>query len=278
MNDVERVIRWQETGGTWKVLASTPAEVLVALLSCDAGEEMDRFRSADPALLSYLRSAASPPAAPPAAAQRMPVTTFTSVHGLSHEYVFDVLTDSRGFVWLATQDGVSRFDGAHIVNMAGDDWPVRGTIRALAVTSAGGEALHGWIATEVGLYRYAYGAWNLFSSDYEVLDLAAALGEVAGYAEEDAPEGLSTRVTGNAVLLGRAADEVAWSQPRTVGLAAVAIFILLAVGFASYLMPGLLIFVSFGLWITADSYLCQRFFAANDDRVAARASESSIQH
>ncbi len=56
------------------------------------------------------------------------------------------------------------------------------------------------------------------------------------------------------------------------------IFILLAVGFASYLMPGLLIFLSFGLWITVDSYLCQRFFAANDDRVAARAGADSVQH
>jgi uncharacterized membrane protein YesL len=56
------------------------------------------------------------------------------------------------------------------------------------------------------------------------------------------------------------------------------IFILLAVGFVSYLMPGLLIFVSFGLWITADSYLCQRFFAANDDRIAARVSAAGIQH
>jgi uncharacterized membrane protein YesL len=56
------------------------------------------------------------------------------------------------------------------------------------------------------------------------------------------------------------------------------IFILLAVGFASYLMPGLLIFVSFGLWISVDSYLCQRFFDANDDRIAARASEDRVPH
>jgi ligand-binding sensor domain-containing protein len=48
----------------------------------------------------------------PAAAQRMPVTTSTGVHGLSHEYVFDLLSDSRGFLWFATQDGVSRYDGA----------------------------------------------------------------------------------------------------------------------------------------------------------------------
>ena len=59
MTDVERLIRWQESGGTWKVLARTPADVLVALLSCDAGQEMDRFSSADPALLNYLRAAES---------------------------------------------------------------------------------------------------------------------------------------------------------------------------------------------------------------------------
>jgi signal transduction histidine kinase/ligand-binding sensor domain-containing protein len=48
----------------------------------------------------------------PAVAQRLPVTTFTRVHGLSHEYIFGLLSDSRGFTWLATQDGVSRYDGA----------------------------------------------------------------------------------------------------------------------------------------------------------------------
>jgi signal transduction histidine kinase/ligand-binding sensor domain-containing protein len=53
--------------------------------------------------------------AAPAAAQRLPVTTFTRVNGLSHEYIFDILTDSRGFVWLTTQDGVNRFDGARFI-------------------------------------------------------------------------------------------------------------------------------------------------------------------
>lgn len=51
-----------------------------------------------------------------------------------------------------------------------------------------------------------------------------------------------------------------------------------AIGFASYLLPGLLIFFSFGLWITADSYLCQRFFQANDDRVAARPGADAAPH
>jgi len=46
--------------------------------------------------------------------------------------------------------------------------------------------------------------------------------------EEGVPEGLTGRVTGNALLLARAADGVARSQPRTVGLAAAAILVLLA--------------------------------------------------
>jgi len=47
------------------------------------------------------------------------------------------------------------------------------------------------------------------------------------------PPGMTARVTGNAVLLDRAADGVARSQPRTVGLAAIGIFGLLALGLRS---------------------------------------------
>jgi predicted RND superfamily exporter protein len=47
------------------------------------------------------------------------------------------------------------------------------------------------------------------------------------------PEGIRAAVTGNAILLNRAADGVARSQPRTVGVAAFAIFGLLSVGLRS---------------------------------------------
>jgi len=66
---------------------------------------------------------------------------------------------------------------------------------------------------------------------------SAALRELA--AEIDAvlegrvPAGLTAHITGNAILLTRAADGVAESQPRTVGLAAATIFVLLAVGLRS---------------------------------------------
>ena len=49
-----RLRRWEESGATWRVLVRTPDAVELALLSCDAGEEMDRLRSDDPALLRHV--------------------------------------------------------------------------------------------------------------------------------------------------------------------------------------------------------------------------------
>jgi hypothetical protein len=51
---VARLRRWEDSGAAWKVLARPPGSVVVALLTCDAGEEVDRLRSADPALLTYI--------------------------------------------------------------------------------------------------------------------------------------------------------------------------------------------------------------------------------
>jgi hypothetical protein len=49
-----RLLRWEESGATWRVLVRTPESVEIALLSCDAGEEMDRLRTADPAVLDHV--------------------------------------------------------------------------------------------------------------------------------------------------------------------------------------------------------------------------------
>ncbi|MEU8229002.1 hypothetical protein AB0C12_05265 [Actinoplanes sp. NPDC048967] len=51
---LERLRRWEESGATWRVLVRTPESVEIALLSCDAGEEMDRMRTADPAVLDHV--------------------------------------------------------------------------------------------------------------------------------------------------------------------------------------------------------------------------------
>ena len=52
--DLLRLTRWEDAGGTWEVLASRDGRVTIALCRCDGGEEVDRSTSADPALLRHL--------------------------------------------------------------------------------------------------------------------------------------------------------------------------------------------------------------------------------
>ncbi len=52
--DLLRLTRWEDAGGTWEVLTLRDGRVTIALCRCDAGEEVDRFTSADPALLRHL--------------------------------------------------------------------------------------------------------------------------------------------------------------------------------------------------------------------------------
>jgi hypothetical protein len=49
-----RLRRWEESGATWRVVVRTPDDVEIALLTCDAGEEVDRLRTADPAVLEHI--------------------------------------------------------------------------------------------------------------------------------------------------------------------------------------------------------------------------------
>ena len=37
--------------------------------------------------------------------------TYSTLDGLTHDRIADIYTDSRGFVWVCTWYGVSRFDG-----------------------------------------------------------------------------------------------------------------------------------------------------------------------
>jgi len=58
-----RLRRWEESGATWRVLVRTPDSVEIALLTCDAGEEVDRLRSADPAVLDHVDAHGDDPGA-----------------------------------------------------------------------------------------------------------------------------------------------------------------------------------------------------------------------
>jgi hypothetical protein len=51
---VSALVRWQRSGGTWRVVGRRPDRVTVALLRCDGGEEVDRLSSGDPRWLEHL--------------------------------------------------------------------------------------------------------------------------------------------------------------------------------------------------------------------------------
>jgi hypothetical protein len=46
--------RWEDSGGVWRVLSRSAARADVSLRTCDAGEEMDRLTSTDPAVLDFI--------------------------------------------------------------------------------------------------------------------------------------------------------------------------------------------------------------------------------
>ena len=48
--------RWEDSGGTWRVVVRTPARLELDLLTCDAGEVMQRLSATppDPALEQHL--------------------------------------------------------------------------------------------------------------------------------------------------------------------------------------------------------------------------------
>jgi hypothetical protein len=48
------LVRWQEAGAGWRVIARHGDTVTVGLCRCDGGEEVDRFTSGDRRLLDFL--------------------------------------------------------------------------------------------------------------------------------------------------------------------------------------------------------------------------------
>ena len=60
---VAELVRWQDAGATWQVVAQTSHGVTIALMRCDGGEEVDRFsseRSTTPGIRPGLAGGVSP--------------------------------------------------------------------------------------------------------------------------------------------------------------------------------------------------------------------------
>ncbi len=103
--------------------------------------------------------------------------------GLSRTWVHAILKDSRGFLWIGTENGLDRFDGRRIVEYK----PVRGNPKSLAAgrvntlyEDRGGQL---WVGTQAGLQRYDRSHDDL---DLVALPQAPGAENIQGLAEDDA--------------------------------------------------------------------------------------------
>ncbi|NDW12660.1 response regulator [Bacteroides sp. 214] len=91
---------------------------------------------------------------------------YTPLDGLVHNHILDIHTDSRGFLWLCTWNGISRFDGYRFKNYCNDpdNLPIQNN-RFISVD----EDMNGhlWFRTYDGhIYRF-----NRFTEVFENIDV-----------------------------------------------------------------------------------------------------------
>lgn len=98
-------------------------------------------------LLSSLALVAAPSSV---RAELFPIRVFGSRDGLAHQNVRCFLQDSRGFLWMGTADGLSRFDGVQFVSYDRECGLPGGRINALLEIEPGVLLL----GTDLGLFRF----------------------------------------------------------------------------------------------------------------------------
>ncbi|MGH7588631.1 MAG: ligand-binding sensor domain-containing protein, partial [Gemmatimonadota bacterium] len=85
----------------------------------------------------------------PASAQQLPLRDFTSADGLAGDDVRTLLQDSRGFLWIGTTTGLSRFDGQEYRSYGAAEGLPDPAVYALLESSDGTL----WVGTASGLAR-----------------------------------------------------------------------------------------------------------------------------
>jgi ligand-binding sensor domain-containing protein/two-component sensor histidine kinase len=85
----------------------------------------------------------------PLRAERLPIRIYTQQNGLRGISVHNILRDSKGFLWFATNEGVSRYDGYSFVNYGSTEGLSDPDTYCLLETRDGNY----WAGTAAGLYR-----------------------------------------------------------------------------------------------------------------------------
>src|SRR5262245_33051185 len=85
------------------------------------------------------------------AAERLPLRAYTTADGLAHDHVKCIFPDSRGFLWLCTAQGLSRFDGRRFATYGVEHGLEELYVNDFVETRAG----EYWVATNgKGVYRF----------------------------------------------------------------------------------------------------------------------------
>ncbi len=113
-------------------------------------------------------------------AERLPLKIYTSADGLGSSFVNHLTSDSRGFMWFCTRDGLSRFDGTRFLTYQIGEKDSAPGIETIY------EARDGtyWITTTGGIYRFDPNKPSLQTGGARVLD-AERIGPNRGVFYED---------------------------------------------------------------------------------------------
>src|ERR1035438_7365216 len=85
-----------------------------------------------------------------AQAKRLPVRVYTTADGLPRNQICRIVPDSRGFLWVCTTEGLSRFDGYEFTTYGTDQGLPGSAVFDLIETRSGDY----WAATSGGLCRF----------------------------------------------------------------------------------------------------------------------------
>jgi signal transduction histidine kinase/ligand-binding sensor domain-containing protein len=83
-------------------------------------------------------------------AEGLPIRAYSTADGLAHNAVNKIIRDTRGFLWFATDDGLSRFDGYAFTNYSVEQGLPHRRVSDLLETTRG----EFWVATFGGLVRF----------------------------------------------------------------------------------------------------------------------------
>ncbi len=82
--------------------------------------------------------------------ERLPIRTYTTTDGLAGDGVNRIVRDSRGFLWLCTSEGLSRFDGYKFTNYGTAQGLPHRTVNDLIETRSGDY----WVAVGGKICRF----------------------------------------------------------------------------------------------------------------------------